>query len=135
LLTLTLALFFLAAFTSLSLGQNRKLEDASVPTADKVTLSGNSSIPSKKCSVTARPGRTNATFNYPNYHYVNFERFVNSNWVALPPNDVVTNSQGVTPARIVPWNARVRAWITKQNGQRADSNEFNCGNPPASSPS
>ena len=132
LLTATLALLVLAAFTGLSVGYNKKAGEApaAYPPADTVTLSATPNMVSKNgCPVTAKPGLTNTAFIYPNYHYVNFEKFVSGNWIALTPNAaMVTNSQGVAQ-RTVPWNTKLRAWITKAspNHDKAYSNEFTCG--------
>jgi hypothetical protein len=134
LLTATLALLVLAAFTGLSVGYNKKAGEApaAYPPADTVTLSATPNMVSKNgCPVTAKPGRTNTAFIYPSYHYVNFEKFVGTSpsnpWVPWNPN-MVTNSQGVTLPRTVPWNTKIRAWIQKvsPNHDKAYSNEFTC---------
>ena len=129
LLSVTLVLLALVAFAGSSVGHIRKAGQArTIPPANKVTLSGISNNVSKKCSVTAKPGLTgNPAAIYTN-HPVHFEKLVGNNWIALSPNSV-TNSQGVTPSRPGPWNAKIRAWITKSSGQKAYSDEFPCGNP------
>lgn len=130
LLTMTLALIALAAFTGLSAAQEKKpVEPAAIPPEDMVTLAATQNVVSKTgCPVTARPGFSgNPSYIYPNYHSVNFEKWVSNTWVALQPNpSMVTNPQGVA-SRTVPWNTKIRAWITKVNGQKAYSGEFTCG--------
>ena len=111
-----MALIVLAAFSGLNVAQEEKKrpeeQPATIPYADRLTLSATKNVLSKTgCSVTARPGYLgNPNFIDPNYHSVNFEKWVSNNWVALTPNpSMVTNSQGVAP-RTVPWNTKIRAW-------------------------
>lgn len=103
LLTVTLGVVMLAAFADLSVAK---------PPADMVTLSAAQNVVSQKgCPVTARPGRSaDPNQIFPDYHSVNFEKWVNNIWVAWG-QPTVTNSQGVTPSQTVPWNTKIRAWI------------------------
>jgi hypothetical protein len=125
LLTLTVALVFLVAFSGLSAAQEKKpVEPAAIPWADKVTLSATpKNVVSKTgCPVTARVGHSaNPAWVFPG-NTVNF---------------VVVSGPGPTPAsgqtdaksevkRTVKGGQTVRATIQTPKGI-VTSNSFACG--------
>ena len=132
LLTLALGVVVLAAFTGLSAAQEKKAGEQVTmqPPADRVALSATPNIASiQGCPVIAKPGFSgNPLQSFANYHSVNFEKLVGTNWSSWGA-PVVTNSQGVTPSQLVPWNTKVRAWIylVTPNKPKMYSNVFACG--------
>lgn len=126
LLTLTLALVVLSAFTGLSAAQEKKpVEPAAIPWADKLTLSATPNVLSKTgCPVTARPGNSkNTAWIYPN-QLVDFVVVLGS---GPAPASGKTDAKGELK-RTVKSGQTVRAEIPMgPNKPPLKSNDFACG--------
>lgn len=128
LLTLTLGVVVLVAFTGVSAAQEKKapVGPASTKAADKLELSATKNLESRAgCPVTARPYLSNTQFIFPGWDV----KFV---WVSgqlkFPvPRPGKTDSKGELRV-IVPWNTTIRAELPNTK-PLVKSNNFTCGDP------